>query len=199
MIAVFSTGLSWCFAALLVGLGQRSSARAAVASTALLLGATAVYYLLIIEVSQRWRGGFLDSGEAADRLGLYSVGLSATFWVVASLGVGPVLGVVAWRMTTGGNRESAVLAGGTAGLLSGQGWYTLLFLTPWPIPDEFSARLLLSAILTITLSALALGYLVRRLGLRMMMGHVVFAAVAGGALGLALWRLVAVARMSLGV
>lgn len=195
MLVVTSSGLAWGLAALLFGFRQQTLRRAVVTSTVLLLGATAIYYLLILGVSQRWRGG----GGSANSLGLYSVGLSATFWAVASLCAGPILGFVAWRMKVGSSRESAILAGVVFGLFSAQGLHTLFFQNAWLILDDFGIRLLVSAILTIALSGLATGHLVRRMNLVAASRLVMLSAGVSAALGLALWRLAEVARMLAGV
>ncbi|MFI2666025.1 DUF6518 family protein [Micromonospora carbonacea] len=199
LLALTSSGFSWGLAALLIGFRQQTQRGAAATCTALLLGATASYYLLVLGVSQRWRGGHLDAGTSADILGLLSVGRAAAFWAVASLCAGPIIGFIAWRVRSGSDRESAAFAGLAFGLFSAEGLHTLAFKTAWILLDDFGVRLLVSAILTISLSALTVAYIVRLRGISATSRAVIISAGFSAILGLALWRLAELARMAISV
>lgn len=161
------------------------------ASTALLLGATAVYYLLVLGVGQRWRGHFevvdgqLVEGDGVDLLSLWR---TAAFWMAVSTVLGPLVGIVSWRMRVGDYRESAALVGLVFALCSAQGLHMLLFETNWLWLDGFGAHRLLFAALTIAVAALAAGYLT--LSRRLAASWALTSAVLSSVLGLCLWRVV---------
>jgi hypothetical protein len=199
LLTLSSSSFAWGLTALLAGFSRRSKKAAIVASMATLLIATATYYILVLGVSQRWRGGYLDDGGSADRMGLLSVERASIFWVVLSLGGGALLGLIAWRLRTGSNRESSMLVGLVFGLFSAQGLHTLFFQTVWLAMDSFGRHLLASAVSTITLAALAAAYLVKRRNLGTHLRTVLMSAVLCSALGLTAWRLIELARMHLSV
>jgi hypothetical protein len=194
LLALTSSGFSWGIVSLLMAFRQDRRSSAMAASTTFLLGATVIYYLLILVFSQRWRGGYLDDGSSTYAAGLLSIGRAAGFWMIASSLAGPAIGILGWRLKTGGNRESAILAGITFGLLSAQGLHIIFFFRAWTLLDTFGTGLLLSALLTVTISALTTLYIVTSRKLASQIGIVLTSAGLSALLGLSLWRLVEIAR-----
>ncbi|WP_127502441.1 hypothetical protein [Actinoplanes solisilvae] len=183
VVTLTSSGLAWGVAALIGGFGQRDRRSAITVATFLLLCATTVYYLLILTVSQRWRGGHIQGVSSADLHSLLSMARATAFWTVASLCAGPVLGMLAWRIRVGGRRESAVLTGLAFGLFSAEAWHDLFFYRQWLRLDVFGIGWLVSG-LAILLAAVTTTYLARHRpsSTRLVLTSAALSAVAGTAL-----------------
>lgn len=112
--------------------------------------------------------------------------------------LGPLVGIVSWRMRVGDYRESAALVGLVFALCSAQGLHMLLFETNWLWLDGFGAHRLLFAALTIAVAALAAGYLTlsRRLAASWASTSAVLSSVLG--LPVEVCRADAGARVTLG-
>jgi hypothetical protein len=184
VLALTSSGLAWGLAALLAASTRRSSRSAMLASTSLLVIATMTYYVLILFVSRRWQ----PTGAA----GLSSVARAAAFWTLGSLCAGPLLGLLAWRLRSGGPRENAVLSGVVFGLFSAQGFHTLFFQTGWMSLDDFGRGLLQPAMVTIALSAVTTAYLAAG---RQARGLLLLSATVSAVMGTAMWWSVESARV----
>ncbi|WP_433616174.1 hypothetical protein ACQP2P_13910 [Dactylosporangium sp. CA-139114] len=131
LVALTSSGFSWGLAAFLVGrfaaVRRQAIARAAV----LLVVATLVYYALIVFVSRRWSGGYLEDGSPADMMGLLSVAKMTALWLFGSLVAGPVLGLLGHAVRSERTDAAALAAGVACGALSGEGWQSVAAVEPW--------------------------------------------------------------------
>jgi len=195
LLTLTSSGFAWGVTALFAGFRQKTRGSAVLAGTATLLIATVIYYFMILVISQRWRGGYFQDGSSADVSGLLSVGRAAAFWAIASLCAGPLLGFIGWKARAGSDRESALIIGAAFGLLSANGFHTLIFQTPGIRLGEVGVHFLLSRLLTIILSAIATLYLLRRRRISPATGTFVISAVLSVFAGLLLWRLAELARV----
>lgn len=196
VLALTSNGFAWGAAALVAGYLVRSARRAPRASTVLLLVATLVYYGLILVVSRRWSGGFLEDGSSADLHGLMSVARATGFWLLVSVGAGLMLGRLGHVVRNGPRQRSSIAAGVAFGMLAAEGLHELSHDYLWPIPDDFvrvivvsyAATVLLSLVVTVVLLACraASGSWRTYLG----------SAVLTSGLGAVLWSLIDMIRRS---
>ncbi|MGL4745888.1 MAG: hypothetical protein ACRCXL_16070 [Dermatophilaceae bacterium] len=126
LVAVFTTGLGWGAAALLLGAQAVSARWASLGGAVLLAVATVTYYALIVV-----------TGTRAD-VGVSPQLRAAAIWGAVSLVGGPALGALGWLMRRGSAVQAALSAGGLGGLLAAQGVTeavtnsTTIF--AWPLP-----------------------------------------------------------------
>lgn len=196
LLTLTSNGFAWGAAALVAGYLTRRASRAPVVATALLLVATAVYYGLIVVVSRRWSGATLDDGSSADMHGLLSIALAAGFWSLLAVGAGLVLGSLGHVVRTGSRHLASAAAGLAFGMLAAEGLRQLSHDYHWPITDEFSRDLVLSAGVMVVLSLAVTGVLVACREVRGSWWTYLGSALVAGGIGTALWSLVDVVRVS---
>ena len=153
--AITSSGASWGMLALAAGWSATSRASAARLGCLVLVVATVSYYVLTLAVGQRWRLGTLEDGQSAWASGLTSIGLALGFWLLASLFAGPVFGLLGNAAKSGTPRWSSLSVGFAFGLLSSQGWYTLVFQRIWMTLDDFGQGVLAGALAIVALSVIA--------------------------------------------
>ncbi|WP_238006716.1 DUF6518 family protein [Dactylosporangium sp. AC04546] len=185
--AVTSSGLAWGLAAFLAGRSTAGRRAAVVRATGTLVSATLVYYLLVVFVSRRWSGGTLEDGSSADMHGLRSVALMTAVWLAGSLVAGPLLGLLGHAVRTGSPRWAAGAAGVACGLLSAEGWAGV---APWrlPLDEPFYQAVAAATAVRIVLPFAVLGWLATRHRLWTAWPVLAGAAVAAGAGGAVLWR-----------
>lgn len=131
VVELTSSGFAWGLAAFLVGRSRPSRRAAMSAACVTLVVATALYYLLVVLVSRRWSGGYLQDGSSADLLGLRSVALATAAWLAGSVLAGPLLGALGHAVRTAPTWPAALAAGTTCGLLSGEAWHLATSTPPW--------------------------------------------------------------------
>ncbi|WP_432984307.1 hypothetical protein [Dactylosporangium sp. CA-233914] len=119
--AALSSAAVWGSGALVAGRRAETRRQGAVAGAGALVVATLVYYLLIVFVSRRWQGQFLEDGSSGDMNGLLSIARATGFWLAGSVVGGAVLGLLGRLIAEG----SAIAAGVAWALLAGQGIATL--------------------------------------------------------------------------
>jgi len=196
MVGLTSSGFAWGLAAFLAGRCAGSARRAAAGATALLALATVLYYLLVLSVSRRWSGGYLEDGTPADHQGLRSVAIMTAVWLLGSLVAGPLLGLFGYLVRAGGSPWAAPSAGVACGLLSGEGWHTLMVTAPWqvltavdPRHAEFLRGVVISAIVRIALPLAVLAWLATAHRLWRAWPALLAACVPSIALSTLAWRL----------
>lgn len=204
MVALTSSGFAWGLAAFLVGRCATGARRATVGATALLALATLLYYLLVLVVSRRWSGAYLQDGTPADLLGLRSVAIMMAVWLIGSLVAGPTLGLLGHVVRVGGVSRAALAAGVTCGLLSGEGWHALLVTPTWrllaasdPYQAEFLRGVVISELVRIALPLAVLAWLATAHRLWRAWPTLFAATVAGGATGALLWHALGAAANSI--
>lgn len=166
VVALTSSGFAWGLTAFLAGYSAAGARRAVACATGLLALATLVYYLLVLLVSRRWSGGYLEDGTSADLQGLGSIAIMTAVWLIGSLVAGPMLGLLGWLVRVGGVPRAALAAGVTAGLLSGEGWHAIVVARPWhllatadPYQAEFLRGVATSSLVRIVLPFAVLAWL----------------------------------------
>ncbi|WP_328372797.1 hypothetical protein [Micromonospora zamorensis] len=204
LIALTSSGFAWGLTAVLVGRSADTARRAAIGATMLLVLATLLYYLLVLGVSRRWSGGHLEDGTSADLLGLRSVAIMTAAWLAAAVIAGPMLGMLGYVLRVGKPPTSALAAGGLCGLLSGDGWQSLVLAPPWRLlavtdPDQaqFFRGVLAGQAVKIVLPIVVLAWLATAHRLWRAWPMLLTAAVSCGALSAALWYVVYAAAGSI--
>ncbi|MET7396779.1 hypothetical protein ABZS66_25180 [Dactylosporangium sp. NPDC005572] len=187
MAALTSSGLAWGLAAFLAGRSTAGRRAAVLRATGTLVAATLAYYLLIVFVSRRWSGGTLEDGSSADAYALRSVALMTGFWLAGSLVAGPLLGLLGHTVRASSPRSAAGAAGVACGLLSAEGWAAV---APWRLPlgDPFYQAVAAGTAVRIVLPLAVLGWLAGRHRLWAAWPVLAGAAVAAGAGGAVLWR-----------
>ncbi|WP_326549755.1 DUF6518 family protein [Micromonospora sp. NBC_01813] len=205
LIALTSSGFAWGLAAFLAGRWAATERRAVAGATALLVTATLLYYLLVLSVSRRWSGGTLEDGSSADLLGLRSVAIMTGLWLTGAVVAGPILGKLGHIVRTGKASTSALAVGTVCGLLSGEGWHSVMVAPPWQVLTvtdpghiEFFRGVVIGQLITIVLPIVVLAWLatVHRLW-RENMPVLLAAAVSSCALSAALWHLLYAAAHTL--
>jgi hypothetical protein len=194
MVALTSSGFAWGLAAFLVGRRATGVRPAAVGAAVLLALATLLYYVLVLLVSRRWSGGYLEDGRSADLLGLRSVAIMMAVWLIGSLVAGPPLGLLGHVVRVGGVSRAALAAGVSCGLLSGEGWHALLVAPPWrllaasdPYQAEFLRGVVISELIRIVLPLAVLAWLATARRLWRAWPTLLAATVTSCALGTLLW------------
>ncbi|KXK63685.1 hypothetical protein AWW66_01605 [Micromonospora rosaria] len=200
LIAVVSSGFAWGLAAVLVGRSAATARRAAIEATRLLVLATLLYYLLVLVVSRRWSGGYLEDGTSADLLGLRSVAVMTAAWLAGAVVAGPILGMLGHVVRVGTTSLAAGAAGGLCGLLSGEGWQALVLAPPWqllavtdPHHAQFVRGVLAGQVVKIGLPIVVLAWLATTRRLWRAWPMLLIAAVSCGALSAVLWHVLYVA------
>ncbi|HET6481196.1 MAG TPA: DUF6518 family protein [Actinoplanes sp.] len=189
LLTLTSSGFAWGTIALFVGFRQNTWRTAVFWSTVTLLIATAVYYALILGLSERWRGG------ATDFSGLPSVGRAVALWAVASLCAGPLLGTIGWKIRTGTERLSSILIAAYFGLCSADGFDGYFLQTSLQDHlNDSAVQFVQPGFLTIIFSALATSILLRQRRINAATITFVTSAALSVSLGILLWRLVSLAR-----
>lgn len=199
VVALTSSGLVWGMAAFLTGRSARDARRAAVSATVVLVLATSVYYALVVFVSRRWSGGYLEDGRSADAQGLRSVAAFAAAWLFASVTGGPVLGMLGFWVRSASSRRAALAAGAACGLLSGEGWDMVLMVSPpWQLlaaTDEFHASfvrgIMISEAIMVLLPLAVLAWLATAHRLWRPWPVLVTSAIASATVSVLLWQALA--------
>ncbi|GIJ23560.1 hypothetical protein Vlu01_41840 [Micromonospora lutea] len=212
LITLTSSGFAWGLAAFLAGRWAATGNRAMAGASALLVTATLFYYLLVLAVSRRWSGGTLEDGSSADLLGLRSVAVMTALWLTGSLVAGPILGKLGHAVRTGavepagsGDKAttSALAAGAGCGLLSGEGWHSVILTPPWQVAvvdaghAEFLRGVLIGQLIMIVLPIVVLAWLATAHRLWRTMPVLLAAAASSGALSAVLWHLLRTAAHNL--
>lgn len=189
-----SSGFVWGLVAFLAGRAATGARQAAGGAAVLLVVATLLYYLLVLVVSRRWSGATLEDGTSADLQGLRSIAVMTTVWLVGSLIAGPILGLLGYVARTGRTLSAAVAAGVTCGLLSGEGWQTLIRVQPWLLPaagsrwTDFVHGVVVSELVKTALLLAVLVWLVRAHHLRRGLPMLLVAATVSGLLSTLAWH-----------
>ncbi len=195
MLTLTSNGFAWGAAALVAGYFVRAARRAPVVATALLAVATAVYYGLVLVVSQRWSWATLNDDSSGDVVWLLSVARAAGFWMLIAVGAGPVLGRLGHAIRNGSRYRSSFAAGLAFGLLAAEGLFQLGRFR-WPILDDFVRVIVVSSAATVALSLIVtVILLMRRPACASWWAYLASAVVAGG-LSSMLWGLIDIFRSS---
>lgn len=204
VVALTSSGFAWGLAAFLVGHSAAGARRAAARAAGLLALATLVYYLLVLVVSRRWSGGYLEDGRSADLQGLRSVAIMTAVWLVGSLVAGPTLGLLGYSVRVGGAPRAALAAGVTGGLLSGEGWHALVVAPPWrmlvvsdPYQADFFRGVVISNLVKIVLPFAVLAWLVTAHRLWRAWPALLMATVSSSALSALLWYMFGITATSI--
>lgn len=159
----------------------------------------------MLTVSRRWSGGTLADGSSADLLALRSVAIMTALWLTGSVVAGPILGKLGDIVRTGRASTSALAVGAVCGLLSGEGWHSVMVAPPWqvlavadPGYTEFARGVVIGQLITIVLPIVVLAWLatVHRLW-RKNMPVLLAAAVSSSAMSAALWHLLYAAAHNL--
>ncbi|GAA1818057.1 hypothetical protein GCM10009682_43540 [Luedemannella flava] len=190
LLALFSSGAAWGLAALVIGFLAPGRRLAIIAGVGGLIGATVVYYALIVFVSRRWQGGWLEDGTPADVMGLWSIARALGFWLVVSVVAGAVFGVLGDAVARASDRVGAAAAGVAWGLAAASGIHDLLVLARWVGWNGQATDIAVSAAMTIALATLVVAVLRRRRGPRGSGGMLALAATVSSGVGTAAWWLV---------
>ncbi len=198
LVALTSSGFAWGLAAFLAGLAAPDRRRAIVGPTALLALSTLLYYLLVLLVSRRWSGAYLEDGTSADLQGLVSIELAATLWFLGSIIAGPILGLMGHLVRAGTATTGALALGITCGLLSGEGWHDFIVTGPWqmstdPQHADFVRGILVSELFRIVIPVAVLAWLMLRHRLVRAWSAIIAATVASTALSIVLWSCIRLA------
>ncbi|MEV4629925.1 DUF6518 family protein [Micromonospora sp. NPDC049523] len=204
MVALVSSAFAWGSAAFLTGRFAASPRRAAATATGVLVLATLLYYLLVVFVSRRWSGAYLDDGTSADLQGLRSIAIMTALWLIGAVVAGPTLGLLGYLVRVGGVKRAALAAGVTTGFLSGEGWHAVAVVPPWqllavsdPHQTEFLLGVVISNLVRIVLPLVVLAWLVTTHRLWREWPALLVATVSGGALSALLWHLLDAAENSI--
>lgn len=170
LVALTSSGFAWGLAAFLVGRWAPTRRHAVLGGAALLVVATVLYYVLVTLVSRRWSGGSMVDPEtglvtSADAYGLRSIAITTVLWLVGSVVAGPLLATLGHTVRSADTARAALAAGVGAGLLSGEGWFSLWRTELWrldfaaPYAGEFALGVAAAVIVRIVLPLAVLVWL----------------------------------------